>query len=1136
MVVGGVYITAGVVSLAFLRPVLLNRDRPGSSGFLLVVVGIAGWSVCNGLNKFVATLSVSVTLTKFVLLSAQLVGIGWILLAGEYTGRVRLTRRLGALVGVYFVGWQSLVWTNHSHHLFLASTTRMSGGLLVPVYNVGFWVFVSATYILVIVGTAVLIDEGRRSSGMRRDQALILASSLLPPVIANLVTLSPAVTVQYDLTPLGFIGSAVLFLWALYGSRFLEIRPAARRTVVKEIDDAILTVNDDDLLVDYNPAAADLFDIDDDALGTAITDAVGALAETSAELPDPDGGKTEITVTEDEDRHFQLGVSELDGDSDTRNGRVVVLREITSLKRQQRQLREREREIERQNDLFRKSQDVANVGAWEYDTTAGTLRWSDQTYRIHDLPREREVTIEDALEFYHPDDRSAVREALTEAIEAGESYDVEARLVTATDDQRWVRIRGDPQAENGSVVRIRGTIQDITGRKRREQELQEQTERLERLTGRLETQYRHLFEEAPVMAAVTRAEAGEPVIEDCNQLFADTLGYEKESLIGRALAELYTAESERRLFDEGGYDRAMSGKFRREERTLVTADGETVETLLRAVPREGPREDTAGTLAMYVDISKRRDLQREKARLEELYVSARTILGKESREQMSAETVQTVRSVLGFSGAGVHLYDREAEALKQVAQSDQISDTLQEEPVKYTDRETVVWEVYESGEPVRIDDTRTFEGTLPNEETPTRSAVIVPIGVHGVLIASALEPDVFGEEDVYFLRLLCQFVGIALDRAANDQRLVATQNTIQEALYAETHEGMADTVLEEMPEALDLPIAGIWKHQPARQTLEPLGMTEKGANLFDEQPAFPEGQSLAWQTFETGSTSIVSDVSEHPEAYNPETPIKGEIIVPIGQFGVLIAGSTYKRSFTRIDANILEILAGNIEAIAQVIQQRREIHLFDQVIDRILRHNVRNRLTPIFGYANEIVEEGQESVEPYAKNIVDVAEELKKTSQHAREMRRVVQNIDSVVTIQLGDIVTSAVETLQENRSDGEIVVTIETNPEVTAHPELETAIRHLVRNGLEHNTSEFPRVTLTVTDTAAGPTVRVVDNGPGIDTHELDVLEEHGESALQHGTGAGLWIVDRVIEYSEALLDFETADGTTVTITFPEV
>ena len=138
----------------------------------------------------------------------------------------------------------------------------------------------------------------------------------------------------------------------------------------------------------------------------------------------------------------------------------------------------RERELERRNDLFAKAQEIADVGAWEYDDRSGELRWTVESHRIHGLPRSFEPTLEAGIEFYHPEDRSTIREAFEGAL-GGEPYDLELRLITDDGELRWVRTRGDPQTEDGEVVRVRGTIQDVTEAKDRERELERQNERLE---------------------------------------------------------------------------------------------------------------------------------------------------------------------------------------------------------------------------------------------------------------------------------------------------------------------------------------------------------------------------------------------------------------------------------------------------------------------------------------------------------------------------------------------------------------------------------------------------------------------------------------------------------------------------------
>jgi PAS domain S-box-containing protein len=117
-----------------------------------------------------------------------------------------------------------------------------------------------------------------------------------------------------------------------------------------------------------------------------------------------------------------------------------------------------------------------------------------------------------------------------------------------------------------------------------------------------ETQYRELFEEAPVMFALTREVDGEPVIEDCNRQFAETLGHDRDQLRNRPLADLYTEESKQTL-REHGYDKALAGEFGTAERVLRTREGAGVRTLLRATPRRDRDGTVVGTNALYVDVT-----------------------------------------------------------------------------------------------------------------------------------------------------------------------------------------------------------------------------------------------------------------------------------------------------------------------------------------------------------------------------------------------------------------------------------------------------------------------------------------------------------------------------------------------------
>ncbi|TKX60783.1 PAS domain-containing protein, partial [Halorubrum sp. SP9] len=92
----------------------------------------------------------------------------------------------------------------------------------------------------------------------------------------------------------------------------------------------------------------------------------------------------------------------------------------------------REEELRRTRRLIERTQESASIGWWEVDLVDESLTWSDEVYRIHELPTTEPVELEDGIQFYHPDDRDAIESAFERLRTEGESYDLELRIVTAT--------------------------------------------------------------------------------------------------------------------------------------------------------------------------------------------------------------------------------------------------------------------------------------------------------------------------------------------------------------------------------------------------------------------------------------------------------------------------------------------------------------------------------------------------------------------------------------------------------------------------------------------------------------------------------------------------------------------------------
>ncbi len=105
---------------------------------------------------------------------------------------------------------------------------------------------------------------------------------------------------------------------------------------------------------------------------------------------------------------------------------------------------------------------MARVGGWELDTKTSEVTWTAETYRIHEVPFDQKPPLKEAINFYHPEDRPILEQALEKAINHGAAFDLELRFVTATGRNLFTRVICKPIHEDGHVVRLIGTFQDIT--------------------------------------------------------------------------------------------------------------------------------------------------------------------------------------------------------------------------------------------------------------------------------------------------------------------------------------------------------------------------------------------------------------------------------------------------------------------------------------------------------------------------------------------------------------------------------------------------------------------------------------------------------------------------------------------------
>lgn len=187
-----------------------------------------------------------------------------------------------------------------------------------------------------------------------------------------------------------------------------------------------------------------------------------------------------------------------------------------------------------------------------------------------------------------------------------------------------------------------------------------------------------------------------------------------------------------------------------------------------------------------------------------------------------------------------------------------------------------------------------------------------------------------------------------------------------------------------------------------------------------------------------------------------------------------------------------------------------------QVLNRVLRHNLRNEMNVIQGRAANLVDDLTDpDAQAEAHEIVTTATQLVKLSQKAEQVKRLTQRSGHPGSIDVARCVEKVVETIQETYPEADIETQLPESAIARGTEQLTTALRELCENAIEHSDASSPSVTMRVLkrgDPVDRVEISVIDTGPGIPEEERTVIRERQETPLQHGNGLGLWIVTWIV------------------------
>jgi len=228
-----------------------------------------------------------------------------------------------------------------------------------------------------------------------------------------------------------------------------------------------------------------------------------------------------------------------------------------------------------------------------------------------------------------------------------------------------------------------------------------------------------------------------------------------------------------------------------------------------------------------------------------------------------------------------------------------------------------------------------------------------------------------------------------------------------------------------------------------------------------------------------------------------------------------------------------------------VTGQKRTQRLVD-VLNRVLRHNLRNDLNVVEASLDLLVDADDEESERFRERIRDHTTDLLDLGESARELKRYAERERDVERLAPESLCAAAIDTVRERHPDASVSLDVRTDRDLCAGRDVERALVELVENAVVHHPGPDPTVAVTVDDDGEWVVLTVRDDGSGIAPVEAAAVERERESAVVHGGGLGLWLVNWIVTRYGGSFAVEARDGdgdgdgdgggTTATVRLPAV
>ena len=352
---------------------------------------------------------------------------------------------------------------------------------------------------------------------------------------------------------------------------------------------------------------------------------------------------------------------------------------------------------------------------------------------------------------------------------------------------------------------------------------------------------------------------------------------------------------------------------------------------------------------------------------------------------------------------------------------------------------------------------------------------------------------------------LSVFLRDVTEQVELQSKLEELHEVTRDLIVAEADEDIAAGTVKAAEDVLDFQLAAVWRHDDTTETLIPLSWSDGIDERVDEMEPLDRESEFIWEVFDTEESRELGFVPATTSNSHHPGKVTSELLVPLGEYGVMGAYSDERDAFDETDVELYRILASTAESAFARARRERQLARQNERLDdfaSIVSHDLRNPLNIASAHTE------------LARGAEDPSEHLDKVETSLHRMESLIEDL---LARARGDqgldrerlSLAGVAETAWGGVDTKEATLRLDGDAELNADRDrLRQLFENLFRNAIDHGRED---VTVRVGSDDDG--FFVADDGPGIPDAEKDGIFEQGITYSEDGTGYGLAIVTDVVE-----------------------